>query len=159
MLANNNMKSVIMLLLTMTLPSFATGLQLNSVKQVVYLNGSDTDATMAIIDVPFVTAYAAPEWRFSAISKPFIPATDGSWKNPGDVNLASLYGINVGGTYRKNSKDFEVTIDITKANVPDGYPFTTNQVLEQVKKCVDLMYPHGLKDEGKLVIKVLKAKN
>lgn len=152
------MKTIIMILLMMTSPVFATVLQLSSVKQVVYLHGSDTDVKMTIIDVPFATAYAAPEWFFSAISKPFVPATDGSWRNPSDVNLASLYGIVVEGTYKENSKDVEVTIDVTKAKVPDGYPFTIKQVTEQVKKCVKLMYPYDPKVDSKLEIKVIKTK-
>ena len=152
------MKTVITIIFMLTSPAFTTVLQLSSVKQVVYLHGSDTDVKMTIIDVPFATAYAAPEWFFSAISKPFVPATDGSWRNPSDVNLASLYGIVVEGTYKENSKDVEVRIDVTKAKVPDGYPFTIKQVTEQVKKCVKLMYPYDPKVDSKLEIKVIKAK-
>ena len=46
------MKSIIMLLLMTALPVFGTALQLTSVKQVLYLHGSDTDLEMVIVDVP-----------------------------------------------------------------------------------------------------------
>ena len=52
-----------------------------------------------------------------------------------------------------------MTIDLTKAKVPEGYPFTLEQVTEQVKKCAELMYPYDPKIDSKLEIKVLKAKN
>ena len=91
------MKSLIIILLFIPIPVFATVLKLGSVKQVVYLHGSDEDITMKIVDVPFASSLADPEWRFSAVSKPFIPPSDGSWRDPSDVNLASLYGIVVSG--------------------------------------------------------------
>ena len=155
------MKAIITLLLIMTCPVFASGLQLSSVKQVLYLYGAETDCVMKIVDVPFASGYSDPEWFFAAISEPFVPPTDGSWKEPSDVNLASLYGISVRGTYtnKKDSNDVEVTIDLTKAKVPEGYPFTLEQVTEQVKKCAELMYPYDPKIDSKLEIKVLKAKN
>ena len=46
------MKSIIMLLLMTALPVFGTALRLTSVKQVLYLHGSDTDLEMVIVDVP-----------------------------------------------------------------------------------------------------------
>jgi len=41
----------------------------------------------------------------------FIPATDGRWKNAGDINLVSLYKIKVMGTYGKDNNNIEVSID------------------------------------------------
>ena len=111
-----------------------------------------------IVDVPFATMWADPEWRFSAISRPFVPATDGSWREPHDVNLASLYGITVSGTYKKNSRDIEVVIDASKAVVPPGYPFTIEQVVDAVTTCVKLMYPAKPEEEGKLLINVISPK-
>lgn len=153
------MKTALTFLLILTSPMYASHLGLGWVKQVVYLHDSDTEVKMEIIDVPFVSAYAAPEWVFNAISEPFIPPTDGSWRDPSDVNLATLYGIVVSGTYKKNSKDVVAIIDLTKAKVPAGYPFTLEQVTEQVKKCVELVYPYNPEFDNKLEIKIIRAKN
>jgi hypothetical protein len=133
----------------------ASHLGLTSVKQPVYLVGTESDSVIRIMDVPFATMWADPEWRFTAICRPFVPATDGSWREPHDVNLASLYGITVAGTYKKNSQDIEVVIDASKAAVPPRYPFTIAQVVDAVTTCVKLMYPAKPEKEGKLVINVI----
>lgn len=150
------MKRILLILPALVLQASASLLSLTSVKQATYLHGSDTDPQIHIIDVPFATSYADPEWRFTAISKPFIPPTDGSWQKPHDVNLASLYGIKVQGESPPDSQDLHVTIDATKAKVPEGYPFTLAQVIDSVTTCVKLMYPPKPEDDGKLVIKVLE---
>ncbi len=36
---------------------------------------------------------------------------------------------------------FVVTIDASKAKVPEGYPFTIAQVIDAVETCAKLMYP------------------
>lgn len=151
------LKSLILFALLVA-PASATVMGLTSVKQPVFLLESDEEMRIRIIDVPFVTAWADPEWRFSAIGKPFIPATDDSWREPGDVNLTSLCRIKVSGTYKQDSEDVEVIIDASKAAVPDGYPFTLDQVLDAVTTCVKLMYPPRPEDEGKLEIKVVPPK-
>lgn len=151
------MKRILLLLIALVLETSASQLGLATVKQATYLHGSDTDPVIRIIDVPFVTRYADPEWRFTAICKPFIPPTDGSWHKPQDVNLASLYGIKVEGVSVANSQDVNVTIDVTQAKVPEGYPFTLAQVIDSVTTCVKLMYPPKPEDEGKLTIKVLEV--
>ena len=119
------------------LPASATLLSLRSVKQATYLHGSDEDAVIRIIDVPFVSHFSDPEWRFSAICKPFVPATDNSWKQPKDVNLASLYGITVSG--EQNGSDVKVVVDASKAKAPDGYSFTIEAVTDAVVTCVKLI--------------------
>jgi len=151
------MKTIITLILIMTFPVFASGIRLTSIKQVIWLKNSDEDSGMLIRSVPFVTAGADPEWRFSAISSPFIPPSDSSWHRPSDINLASLYGIVVTGTYKKNSKDVEAIIDLSNAKVPEGYPYTLEQVTKQVEECVRLMYPNNPKIDSKLEIKVIKS--
>ncbi|MEP4076661.1 hypothetical protein [Haloferula sp.] len=134
----------------------ASELGIASVKQPIYLLGSGADTIIRIVDVPFVTLYADPEWRFSAICQPFVPPTEGSWQDPHDVNLTSLYGIGVSGTYKKDSPDIKVVIDVSKAKVPENYPFTMEQVLDAVATCVKLMYPPRAKDEGALEIEILR---
>lgn len=149
------MKITLISYVLLFLPASASLLGITSVKQATYLHGGDSDSVIQIIDVPFVTSYADPEWRFSAISKPFIPATDDSWKQPKDVNMASVYGITVTGGLKPGSNDVEVVVDATKAKVPVGYPFTITQVTDAVVTCVKLMYPTKPEKEGKLQVQVL----
>ena len=47
-----------------------------------------------------------------------------------------------------------VTIDASKAVVPDGYPFSVEQVIDAVITCVKLMYPPRPPDEGALHIAI-----
>ena len=152
------MKLSLLLLTTLATSVSASHLGLTSVKQPVYLIGTESDSVIRIVDVPFATMGADPEWRFTAICRPFVPATDGSWREPHDVNLASLYGITVVGTYKKDSRDVEVVIDASKAAVPPRYPFTIEQVIDAVTTCVKLMYPAKPEEEGKLEIKVISPK-
>lgn len=150
----------ILIAIFLAIPSFAlaSGLTLSSVKQVTWLPNDDEDPGMLIRTVPFVTAYASPEWYFSAISAPFIPSSDSSWKKPHDINLVSVYGIVVSGTYKKESKDIKVTIDVSNAKVPEGYPYTIEQVADKAKECVNLMYPHDADSKSKLEIVVVESK-
>src|SRR5258707_11525563 len=146
-----------LLLVTMHI-AFASELGLTSVTQPLYLHGSESDSRIAFESVPYVTSAADPEWRFSAISVPFIPPTSGSWRAH-DVNLASIYHIVVNGTYAENSKDMLVTIDASKAPKPEGYPFNIEQVIDAVVTCVKIMYPERPPDEGALKISVRKGKS
>ena len=75
------------------------------------------------------------------------------------MNLASVYAIAVGGTYKEDSPDMLVTIDISKASVPEGYPFTIAQVTQAVETCVRLMYPASPKDEGQLEIQIIRPED
>lgn len=150
------MKAVFFVLLLSIAP-FASGslLRLDSVSLPLYLHGSESDPRITIESVPFTTFHADPEWRFSAIAKPFVPQTDGSWR-PHDVNLTSLYGLTVGGKYKDNGKDILVTIDASNAAPPEGYPFTVDQVIDAVVTCVKLMYPSRPPEEGTLQIFVTR---
>lgn len=149
------MKSILSLLALLILPLHASQLSLRSVKQPLYLHGGDESPGIRITDVPFVSYYADPEWRFNAICQPFVPARDSGWEKPTDVNLASLYGIIVSGSHKKDSRDFVVTIDASKAKAPEGYPFTIAQIIDSVETCVKLMYPVRPKDEGILDIETI----
>ena len=135
--------------------SFASQLGLTNVTQPLYLHGSEADPRIAFESVPYVTAASDPEWRFSAISVPFIPPTSGSWRAH-DVNLASIYHIVVDGTYAENGKDMLVTVDASKAAQPEGYPFSVEQVIDAVVTCVKIMYPERPPDEGALKISVVR---
>lgn len=138
----------------------ATILRLETVKQPLYLMG-DGDSKILISDVPYITYGSDPEWRFSAICAPCILARN--TKKEEDVNLVSRYNIIVYGTYKVTenhevSRDIEVTIDISKAAVPENYPFTIEQVIDATTTCIKLMYPPKPVDEGKLEIKIVGGK-
>ena len=149
------MKIAFPILLVAVHMSFASELGLTSVTQPLYLHGSEADPRIAFESVPYVTSAADPEWRFSAISVPFIPPTSGSWRAH-DVNLASIYHIVVDGTYAENGKDVLVNVDASKAAQAEGYPFSVEQVIDAVVTCVKIMYPARPSDEGALKVSVLR---
>ncbi len=133
----------------------ATQLRIESVTQPLYLHGSDADRRVYFQTVPFVTFSSDPEWRFSAISAPFIPPSAGTW-HPQDVNLTSLYRITVSGTYKTEGNDILVKVDASKAVRPENYPFTLEQVIEAVVTCVKIMYPTRPPGEGNLEIVIIQ---
>jgi hypothetical protein len=138
--------------------SEATSLGMFTVKMPLYLHGSDGDPLIEIADVPFVSAYAAPEATYAAITEPFTPPTDGSWKDKEDVNIASVYGIKVEATDAGEGdvSHLVITVDATAAKAPEGYPFTVQQVSDAVVTCVRLMVPFRPADEQKVTVKVLE---
>jgi hypothetical protein len=138
--------------------SGATSLGMLTVKMPLYLHGSDGDPLIEIADVPFVSAYAAPEGTYAAITKPFTPPTDGSWKDKEDVNIASVYGIKVEATEDSASDvpHLIIIVNASAAKVPEGYPFTIQQVTDAVVTCVRLMTPIRPADEQKVTVKVLE---
>ena len=145
------------LFLSLTAIAPASELRLDSITLPLYLHGSESDPRIEFVAVPFVSFFAAPEWRFPAISKPFVPPTDGTWKRE-DVNLASVYGIAVSSDTKKDSMDIVVTIDASKAAMPEGYPFSVEQVIGAVETCVKLAYPPRPSDEGALEIVITRPK-
>jgi len=154
------MKNILLILfpltcLTLNVP--ASELELGTIKQPIYFKEAGSASSIRVSDVPFVSRRSEPEWRFAAIGMPFIPPSDGSWKKPHDLNLASLYNIKVNAVRAANYWDVTVTIDATKAKVPEGYGFTIDQVVDSVTTCVKLMSPNTPEVSPKLTIKVLQA--
>jgi hypothetical protein len=143
------------LLLCLSPVASGTALRIDSVVLPLYLHGSDSDTVIKFERVPFVTFFNASEWCFGAMSKPFIPSTDGTWK-PHDVNLVSLYRIEVDGAYKDNNKDMLVKIDASKAVRPEGYPFTIEEVIDAVTTCVKTMSPPKPAEDGTLEITVIR---
>jgi hypothetical protein len=150
------MKSILLALLICFVPlASGTALRLVTVTQPQYLHGSESDTVITFQPVPFVTFFSDPEWRFGAIARPCIPQTDGTWK-PHDVNLTSLYKISVSGGYKENNRDILVKIDASKAVVPEGYPFSIEEVIDAVTTCVKMMYPPKPAEDGTLEITVIR---
>ena len=150
------MKLITSLFLVVAPLLFGSELGLTTVTQPLYLHGSESDSRISLEPVPYVTSESDPEWRFSAISVPFVPPTRGSWRAH-DINLASLYRITVDGTYGEDTKDILVNVDASKATQPEGYPFTVEQVIQAVVTCVQIMYPQRPLDEGALKISIRRA--
>lgn len=147
------MKLIIVLLVSFAQLAPATQLRIETVTQPLYLHGADSEPRIEFLKVPYVTFASDPEWRFPAISTPFIPAGDKTVPRE-DVNLASLYKITVEGTYKDDGKDFLVKVDASKAVCPEGFPFTVEQVIDAVVTCVKIMYPARPPEEGILEIVV-----
>ncbi len=135
----------------------ATELRLITVKQPVYLHDADTDVEIRIMDVHVATSSASLERTVAAISLPFVPVNDGSWKEPTDINLASSYGIAVSAN-GNDPEQMVVTIDASAAKVPEDYPFTIDQVIDSVATCVKLMHPTRPESEGKMTLKIIPPK-
>lgn len=146
---------ILVILSALTLQAFSGQFRLGSVMMPIYTH-TDEDAKIQLVNVPFATGSSDPEWRFSAISKPFTPATDSSTWTPQDVNLASRYGIKVSGGYINKSLDVQVIIDATKAKVPETYPFSIAQVIDSVTTCVKMMFPAQPQGQPKLTIEILQ---
>jgi hypothetical protein len=149
------LRRIFLIISALALQLSAGQFRLTGVMQPLYTH-SDIDPEIRITQVPFAAGGADPEWRFSGISKPFIPPTDNSSWKPEDVNLTSRYGIKVSGTRLRNSSDVHVIIDASKAKVPETYPFSIAQVIDAVTTCVKLMYPTEPGSHSKLRIEVLQ---
>ncbi|HWB04951.1 MAG TPA: hypothetical protein VG796_18120 [Verrucomicrobiales bacterium] len=145
------MKTILAALFLTCAMAHASLLGMAMIKQPVYVHGSDTDVEIAIIDVPIVMLLTAPESTIGAIAQPFIPPATKAWKDPHDVNLTSRYGIKVSAV-QETETSMVVTVDAAKAKVPEGYPFTIDQVADAVSTCVKLMSP--ARPDRKLTVKI-----
>lgn len=98
-----------------------------------------------IRDVQIVSHNADPEVYFSAIVLPFTPPTDGSWKQPGNVNIAASAGIQIRCKHL-DGRLTEVIISADAAKTPKTLPFAIDEILEATKHCVEkLASEKGLK--------------
>ena len=129
----------------------ASQLRLTFLHLPVYFH-SDTDPELTKLTVPFVTSYASPEALLGAMSLPYRPHHDTSWKTQEDINLISVYGFQLAYAPIPGTKDYRLTIDTSKAKAPDGYPFSVQDVLEKIKLCAPKNY--NANQESKLVIDV-----
>jgi hypothetical protein len=125
----------------------ASELRLTFLHLPVYFH-SDTDPELTKLSVPFVTSYASPEARLGAMSLPYRPHHDASWKTQEDINLISVYGFLMTYAPITGTPDYRLTIDVSTAKAPEGYPFSVQDVLEMIKLCAPLNYSA----DSKLVI-------
>ena len=144
------------LLLCFVQTASASVLRLTTVTQPLYTH-SDSDPIISFTQVPHITFQADPECRFPAIATPFIPPTSNP-KPATDVNLVSLYRIAISVDSKDDGAKLIVTIDATKAVLPEDYPFTIEQVIDAAATCVKLMYPPRPADEVTLDITIKRPK-
>ncbi|MFM7182065.1 MAG: hypothetical protein ACKO2G_11455 [Verrucomicrobiales bacterium] len=134
--------TIFLLLGIMDIP--ATQKRPDAVTIPVYYHGSDTDATIENVTVPYAVYSAEPEWKGMAMSRPYTPPALEANHQPGDVNLLSLYGITISADLvvdeakRSSGPDVVVTIDASKAACPDGCPFSIEEVLKAARDCIPL---------------------
>ena len=142
--------SILFLLLSCAVVS-ASALRLTSVYLPVYFH-ADTDAEILVTKVQFATSQAAPEARLSMLSSEYVPHHDTSWKKREDVNLITLYGLQITFTAADKFKGYDMVIDSSEAKVPEGYPFTVEQVVEAAKTCA--LKTYGEFPDHKLNVKL-----
>ena len=145
---------VVLTLFTHT-PARATALALVTVKQPAYMH-TDGDAKIKFVDVQAAIVFGLPEGIFSAIGWAHRPATGGLTAKYAqqDINLASLYNITVRADGETQGQ-LTVTIDASKAKVPETYPFTIDQVVDAVSVCVKLMHPAQPENAVKFTVKTI----
>jgi hypothetical protein len=154
------MKYIVIAIALLFATTEASVLRLFTIKQPLYLHGSDTDPLIEFCDVTFASFHSSPEAEISAIARPFIPPSDGSVKKPADVNLTSLYRIKI--TVEESAEEtpsrLTITVDASAAKVPEGYPFTIEQVTDAAVTCVKLVSRTRPEDEQKRIIKIIPQK-
>jgi hypothetical protein len=149
------MKTINLLLVTLSLfASAANGsvLAILTTKQPLYLAGSGGGDEILIRDVQVVSLHADPEATFSAIVVPYTPPSDGSWKQPGNVNIAALAGIEIHCKHL-DGRLTEVIIAADAAKTPKNLPFGIDEIIDATRRCVEKV----AREKGlKIAIKVDK---
>lgn len=149
------MKFILFSLLLWSGTAYGTALGLICVKQPIYLHGSDMDTQITIADVWIVSASSVQPYGY--INVPFVPPSV-TGKPGTDVNLASLYHIGIDTEEDGKGNKMEVVIDASAAKVPDGYPFSIEQVIDAMTTCVKIMRPIRPEDEEKFSVRVVRHK-
>ena len=88
-----------------------------------------------------MTANASPEALLAAMSQPYIPHHDSSWKTTEDGNLITRYNVDLTSEPDPDTSDYIMSIDLTDASKPKGYTFTISEVIERIKTCATKNYP------------------
>ena len=154
------MRTLLLLLLaafSLQSSAVATSLGLIKVWMPVYLHGADMDSRIDIVEVPMMSASDSTMTPYSAICLPFTPPSASSWVKPRNINIAAEYGLSVGLDDTKEVKGvyhWVITVDATKASVPEGYPFTLEQVIDSVVTCAKLTRPQVPASERVITIEI-----
>ncbi|MBN8460350.1 MAG: hypothetical protein J0M04_21175 [Verrucomicrobia bacterium] len=139
------MKTIAGIFFLCALVAKASLLAIVTVKQPLHLANSGGGDEILIRDVQVVSDRAGLEVELGAIVLPFTPLTDGSWKHPADVNIASLAGIKI----RANDPgkgEIDIVVDAAVAKVPANVSFTIEEVVDATVRCVqEVASAHGRK--------------
>lgn len=142
------MKYFTLILLISTITSWGSGTRWINVSLPTHVLFVDEGDSGGVTEVPCVTSSSSSFERIvSVMNLPYIPH-HGNWNQPKDTNLVTLYKISISGRIHGESEKrmLEITIDCRKAVRPEGYPFTIDEVIGQVKKCVKSnLNPYSIK--------------
>ncbi len=76
------------------------------------------------------------------LTSEYVPHHDSSWTKTQNVNLITLYGLQITYSEASEHKGYKMVVDASKASIPDGYPFSIEQVIEATRICATKTYGH-----------------
>ena len=138
----------ITLLAALLLPLIAQATQPRLMKVTLplwYLGAADSDQTILISEVPKICGGTDAAAWFALFSQPLRP--DGAQV---DVNLISIYKIDITAEQDEDGRITKIVIDTSKAAKPSNYPFEIEKVTEMVVLCMRREFSD--KDRVKIVI-------
>lgn len=130
------MKIIALILSILTLSLFASQPRLTTITLPLwYLDSASENEDIVIAEVPKIYGATSAEGWIALFSSPTFP--DGAKT---DINLISIYKIQVTAVVGEEGKVAKISIDTTQAIKPDGYPFTIQHVAETAAKCVRMEF-------------------
>jgi len=106
-----------------------------------------------ILDVPVLRAGGAPDCDFGLICSEYMPPSKAKWAKPDNVNIAATYGILISVQMTPADHALTLTIDASSAHKPEGAPYSIEQVMDTVEKCVKLMEAQILPAYKKTIVR------
>ena len=96
-----------------------------------YLGSAASEEPIVISEVPKIYSGTDADAWVALFSSPVYP--DGGKT---DINLISIYKINVSAVAGKDDEISRFSVDTSKAVKPDGYPFEIDVIASQVARCI-----------------------
>ncbi len=124
----------ITLLVAMLMPfiALATQPRLTMVTLPLWYQGSaESGQPMLISEVPRICGGTDAAAWFELFSRPLLP--DGAEV---DVNLISIYKIDITAEQDQNGRVTQIFIDTSNAAKPPNYPFEVEEITEQIVVCM-----------------------
>ncbi len=148
------MKALLLLLFSLVSLAQATTTSFLMVKMPVCLaDESEEFPSITLLDVPVLRAGGAPDQDFGYICSEYFPPSAAKWAKPGNVNIAATLGIVISATIDSANQKLTLTIDASGAHKPEGSPYSIEQVVDAVEKCVRQMEPQILPAYKKTVVR------
>lgn len=115
---------------------FATTPTLTTITQPLYFLGSAGDAKVQYIKTPKILNNSSAMFWITLFSSPTETQDSG-----GDLNLLSMYGVSVEMTAQDpDGHVTEITIKTDKAERPQNYPFTIEEVAKMAVRAVRIEF-------------------